>query len=117
MLCAQCPITTIKVKERDLWSLFGRIHIYSRSNIHFEYIYTGKPLGNTILFFGCRHEAEDYIYEEELKDFHQQGVLSELSVAFSRDQPQKIYVQNKLTELGKKIWELLESQGYFYVCG
>ena len=82
-----------------------------------EYITTGKPLGNTVLFFGCRHEAEDYIYEEELKDYHQQGVLSELSVAFSRDQAQKVYVQNKLTELGKKIWELLESQGYFYVCG
>ena len=44
-------------------------------------------------------------------------MLSELSLAFSRDQPQKVYVQNKLKELGKAVWELLESQGYFYVCG
>ena len=80
-------------------------------------INAGKPLGTTVLFFGCRHEAEDFIYEEELRDYHKQGVLDELSLAFSRDQPQKIYVQNKLTELGEKIWKLLESQGYFYVCG
>ena len=83
----------------------------------YMYVYAGKPLGKTVLFFGCRHETEDFIYEEELKNFHQQGVLSELSLAFSRDQPHKIYVQNKLAELGKMIWELLETQGYLYVCG
>ena len=80
-------------------------------------VYAGKQLGKTMLFFGCRHETEDFIYEEELKDFHQQGVLSELSLAFSRDQPHKIYVQNKLAELGNMIWKLLETQGYLYVCG
>ena len=88
----------------------------SRRIIH-DYTSIGKALGKTILFFGCRHETEDFIYEEELKDFHKEGVLSELSLAFSRDQPQKVYVQNKLKELGNAVWELLESQGYFYVCG
>ena len=79
--------------------------------------HSGKALGKTLLFFGCRHQSEDFIYEEELKDYHQEGVLSELSLAFSRDQAQKVYVQHKLAEFGKTLWELLESQGYFYVCG
>lgn len=44
-------------------------------------------------------------------------MISALSVAFSRDQPHKVYVQHKLKEDAKKIWSLLEQQGYFYVCG
>ena len=45
----------------------------------------GNKLGETVLYFGCRRKNDDYIYEEELVDFHQKGVLSGLHVAFSRD--------------------------------
>ena len=51
----------------------------------FVYI-TGKQLGTTILFFGCRHKAHDYLYEEELKQYLEDEVLSKVFVAFSRDQ-------------------------------
>lgn len=49
-------------------------------------MFVGKPLGDTILFFGCRHKVEDYIYEEEIKNYHAEGTISHLYVAFSRDQ-------------------------------
>ena len=46
----------------------------------------GKPLGNTLLFFGCRHKAQDYLYEDELTQYLEDEVLTRLFVAFSRDQ-------------------------------
>jgi NADPH-ferrihemoprotein reductase len=78
---------------------------------------SGKELGKTVLFFGCRHRAEDYIYEEELEGYRDSGVLGDLQVAFSRDQPEKVYVQHLLRKSGAAVWELLEKQGYFYICG
>ena len=50
----------------------------------------GKELGETVLYFGCRHKNEDYIYQEELEEAEKTGVLSQLHVAFSRDQEQKV---------------------------
>ena len=44
-------------------------------------------------------------------------MLSQLHVAFSRDQPEKVYVQHLLKQNAKTVWALLEKQGYFYVCG
>jgi NADPH-ferrihemoprotein reductase len=76
-----------------------------------------RTLGPTVLFFGCRHRDQDYIYQDELEDFRDKKVLSDLQVAFSRDQPEKVYVQHKLLEQADSVWELLENQGYFYVCG
>ncbi len=70
-----------------------------------------------MLFFGCRKKSEDYIYEEELEGYKTEGVLSGLHLAFSRDQQQKVYVQHLLQEQGKEIYQLLEKQGFFYVCG
>ena len=52
----------------------------------------GKPLGDTVLFFGCRHKAEDYIYQDEIEQYHNEGTISHLFVAFSRDQVQYIYI-------------------------
>lgn len=77
----------------------------------------GKTVGTSVLFFGCRHASEDFIYEEELKAFVEEKVLSELVVAFSRDQQQKVYVQHKMKEKAQLIWDLLEDQGTIYICG
>ena len=81
------------------------------------FIFPEKDLGPTVLFFGCRHEAEDYLYREELDQHMEEGVLTGLHVAFSRDQEEKVYVQHVMKREGEEIYQLLEKQAYFYVCG
>jgi sulfite reductase (NADPH) flavoprotein alpha-component len=74
--------------------------------------------GKNWLFFGEQHAATDFYYQDELEEFQKQGVLTELSLAFSRDQQQKIYVQDRMRENGEKIWHWIDAEGgYFYVCG
>ncbi|XP_041350268.1 NADPH--cytochrome P450 reductase-like [Gigantopelta aegis] len=77
----------------------------------------GKPIGNTILYCGCRHKAEDFLYNEELEDYLGKGSLTKMHTAFSRDQPQKIYVQTLMKQNKQELWDLLENGGHVYVCG
>jgi hypothetical protein len=75
--------------------------------------------GDSILFFGSRNPDHDYMYKDELEGFVKDGTLSDLQLAFSRVGKEKVYVQHKMKEgaMPKKIWEILSSGGYFYVCG
>ncbi|EME4039947.1 TPA: flavodoxin domain-containing protein [Morganella morganii] len=73
--------------------------------------------GKNWLITGNPHEKSDFLYEAELTDFVRQGVLTELTTAWSRDQPQKIYVQDKLSEMRETVWRWLEQDAYVYVCG
>jgi sulfite reductase (NADPH) flavoprotein alpha-component len=73
--------------------------------------------GKNWLFFGDQHRESDFLYEDELTEYLQQGVLTELSTAWSRDQEYKIYVQDRMRERGADLWQWLQSGAYFYVCG
>ncbi|KAM7413157.1 hypothetical protein PAMA_020506 [Pampus argenteus] len=78
----------------------------------------GKEVGETVMFFGCRYKMEDYIYQEELEEAERNGVLTQLSVAFSRDQEEKVYVQHLLKNNKEKIWQQINSDNaHIYVCG
>jgi sulfite reductase (NADPH) flavoprotein alpha-component len=72
--------------------------------------------GKNWLFFGERNRATDFFYQTELEKFRAEGKLR-LDLAFSRDQPEKIYVQHKMLENAKDLWRWLEEGAYFYVCG
>ena len=73
--------------------------------------------GRNWLFFGDRHFTHDFLYQLEWQDALKEGSLVRMDAAFSRDTPQKIYVQHKLWERRRDLVEWLENGAYFYVCG
>jgi sulfite reductase (NADPH) flavoprotein alpha-component len=80
----------------------------------------GETVGPMALFFGARYRATDYTYGDEFDEYHSngKGVLTHLSLAFSRDQEHKIYVQHRIEECPEIIYDMLgKNQGYFYLCG
>nr|CAB3265046.1 NADPH--cytochrome P450 reductase [Phallusia mammillata] len=77
----------------------------------------GKDVGKTILYFGCRKQSEDFIYEELLEDWKKEGVLTELNLAFSRDSEKKVYVQNLIENNKQSVWDVIDNHGHIYVCG
>lgn len=76
-----------------------------------------KAKGINWLFFGDRNAASDFIYRDEMATMQKSGVLTKLDLAFSRDQQEKIYVQDRMREQGAELFALLEQGGYFFVCG
>ncbi len=73
--------------------------------------------GENWLFFGDQRYTYDFLYQTEWQDYLKKGVLTKLDLAFSRDQPEKIYVQDRMRENGKELWQWLDKGAYFYVCG
>ena len=73
--------------------------------------------GMNWLFFGDQHRKFDFLYEKELSKMSSDGLLTRLDLAFSRDQSEKVYVQSRMAENGRSLFEALESGGHFYVCG
>ncbi|OMJ11487.1 putative sulfite reductase [NADPH] flavoprotein component [Smittium culicis] len=78
----------------------------------------GIEIGPMALYFGSRHRKMEYLYGEELEAYHTDGILTRIQLAFSRDQKDKVYIQNKLSMDSDiiKSW-LLDSEGSFYLCG
>jgi len=73
--------------------------------------------GDNWLFFGDQHEKFDFLYRDQFLGMVKDGTLTHLSTAFSRDQPQKIYVQDRIRENETELFAWLERGAYFYVCG
>ncbi|MFT4125564.1 MAG: bifunctional nitrate reductase/sulfite reductase flavoprotein subunit alpha [Gordonia sp. (in: high G+C Gram-positive bacteria)] len=73
--------------------------------------------GDNWLFFGEQHRATDFYYRDELARFRADGVLTRLDVAFSRDQPDKVYVQHLMAERADELWSWLQRGAHVYVCG
>jgi cytochrome P450/NADPH-cytochrome P450 reductase len=76
----------------------------------------GASLGPAMLFFGCRHPGQDYLYADELKAFAADGI-AELHTAFSRSEGPKTYVQNLVAAERERVWSLIEKGSIVYVCG
>ena len=74
--------------------------------------------GKNWLFFGSQHQHCDFAYRDEFEAFKKEGILTRLDCAWSRDQPEKIYVQHRLMENAHEIWKWLDAEGaHFFVCG
>ncbi|MFK3969438.1 molybdopterin-dependent oxidoreductase [Pseudomonas sp. NPDC087358] len=73
--------------------------------------------GRNWLFFGEQHAATDFYYREELQGMHRDGLLTHLSLAFSRDQAEKIYVQHRVRQQGAQLWRWLQEGAQIYICG
>ncbi len=78
---------------------------------------TREGSGPAWLIFGDQRFTYDFLYQLEWQDHLKSGALTRLDVAFSRDQPEKIYVQDRIREKGREIWDWLEKGAHFYVCG
>jgi len=74
-------------------------------------------LGNNWLFFGEQTFSEDFLYQSEWQAHLKSGLLTKLDLAFSRDQSEKIYVQDRLKENAAEVYQWLEAGAHFYVCG
>ncbi len=73
--------------------------------------------GKNWLFFGDQRAASDFLYREELTALQTEGLLTRLDLAFSRDQAEKIYVQQRMLENAAELYAWLEAGAHFYVCG
>lgn len=73
--------------------------------------------GKNWLFFGNPHFTQDFLYQVEWQRYVKSGLLSKISLAFSRDQANKIYVQDRLREAGLELYQWLEAGAHVYVCG
>ncbi|MHB0775803.1 assimilatory sulfite reductase (NADPH) flavoprotein subunit [Halomonas sp. WWR20] len=73
--------------------------------------------GKNWLFFGDRHFRSDFLYQTEWLSWREKGLLNRLDVAFSRDQQEKVYVQDRMRENARDIYAWLEEGAHFYVCG
>ena len=73
--------------------------------------------GKSWLFFGEQHANCDFYYQDEWENYLKDGSLSKLDLAFSRDGPEKVYVQHRMKEKAKDLYDWLEQGAHFYVCG
>jgi sulfite reductase (NADPH) flavoprotein alpha-component len=76
-----------------------------------------KAKGRNWLFFGHQRSATDFFYEDEFAGMKAQGVLTRLSLAWSRDGTEKFYVQDRMREVGRDLWSWLTDGAHLYVCG
>ena len=77
----------------------------------------GQRIGPALLFFGCRHPAQDQLYADEIAAFAADGVVEPI-LAFSRaDAQRKVYVQDRIVESGTRVWAAIEAGAVVYVCG
>lgn len=73
--------------------------------------------GKNWLFFGEKHFVSDFFYQTEIQDWFATGVLTNINLAFSEDQPKGKYVWHKMLEQGKELFEWIQAGAYIYVCG
>ena len=71
-----------------------------------------------LLYFGARYEATEFLYGDEIRAYHDDGILNHLKTAFSRDQEEKIYAQHRIAEDPELLYDyMVNKDAHFYLCG
>ena len=78
---------------------------------------TDGAKGRNWLFFGDWTEAGEFLYRDEITSFVEDGTIDKIDLAWSREGPEKVYVQHLMASHGAEIWQWLDNGGYFYICG
>lgn len=73
--------------------------------------------GRIWLYFGDQHEETDFLYRQEFKEYENNGILTKLSTAFSRDSDKKVYVQHRMLENSRDMFQWIQNGAFIYVCG
>lgn len=102
--------------EKDLIMIGPGSGIAAMRSFLYERESTGAT-GRNWLFFGDQHFTTDFLYQTEIQKWLETGTLTKLSVAFSRDQEEKVYVQHKMAALKKEVYAWLEQGAVLYVSG
>ena len=76
-----------------------------------------KATGQNWLFFGDQRQTHDFLYEPQLKQWFKKGLLNRISVAFSRDTDEKVYVQTRLRQQAAEVWNWIDNGAAVYICG
>jgi sulfite reductase (NADPH) flavoprotein alpha-component len=78
----------------------------------------GEEIGDIYLFLGSRHQRQEYLYGELFEAYKDAGILTYIGAAFSRDQPHKIYIQDRIREAKDRLIDaFVKKSGNFYLCG
>jgi sulfite reductase (NADPH) flavoprotein alpha-component len=78
----------------------------------------GHDIGAVMLYMGSRHQKEEYLYGEEWEAYRDAGIITHMGCAFSRDQPQKIYIQDRMRQTMEEVRQAyFKEEGSFYLCG
>ncbi|WP_126973013.1 diflavin oxidoreductase [Gynurincola endophyticus] len=124
------------------WKIDETVEFYIQPNHHFKLPDNNRPVimigpgtgiapfraflshrdaigaeGKNWLFFGEQHFVSDFLYQTEIQNWFDTGLLQSVSVAFSRDQSYKIYVQHRILEHAKEFWQWIEEGAIIYICG
>ncbi|MDP4263729.1 MAG: sulfite reductase, partial [Bacteroidota bacterium] len=73
--------------------------------------------GKNWFFFGEQHFTTDFLYQTEMQNYLQTGVLNKIDLAFSRDQPEKVYVQHRMLEKANELYQWISNGAFLYVSG
>ncbi len=106
----------LKQGTKGLWVVARHSHLmHSTTSPH--HTTPGQQLAPAYLYFGCRRQKQDFLYEAELRAWVASGVLTALYLAFSRDGATKDYVQHHMLQHSAELWNTLQQKGCLYVCG
>uniref|UniRef100_A0AC35GB83 Uncharacterized protein n=1 Tax=Panagrolaimus sp. PS1159 TaxID=55785 RepID=A0AC35GB83_9BILA len=86
-------------------------------NPRFLFFIDRKEIVPIALFYACRHPEHVYIYQEEILKYKDEGIISDLGLAFSRYQDTIVYDQHLIWEKCERLWDLIQNNAKIYVCG